>query len=72
MSVAQYADFKWTGRGMAVHGREVGREGLTNNALLSEGRPRIGDHISGSSVRENNIPPGMRLSKKALYNSDKK
>jgi len=30
----------------AVHGREVGGEGVTyNNALLREGRPRITDHI---------------------------
>jgi len=26
----------------AIHGRE---EGVTNNALLREGRPRINDHI---------------------------
>jgi len=35
----------------AVHGREFGGEGVTYNALLREGRPRISDHIFGSSVR---------------------
>jgi len=29
----------------AVHERDVGGEGVTHNAVLREGRPRISDHI---------------------------
>ena len=53
----------------AVHGREVGGEGVTYNALLPEGRPRITHHFLGSTIRANNIPQQMRLLKKDLSKS---
>jgi len=44
MSVAQFVDLNRTGEA-AVHGREVGGEGVTYNAPLRKGRPRISDRI---------------------------
>jgi len=55
-----------------VRGREVGGEGVTYNALLREGRPRISDYIGGSSTRAKTISQRMRLTKKDLQNRDKK
>jgi len=46
MGVAQFVDFKPTGRGgMAVRGWEAGGDRVTYDALLREGWPRISDHI---------------------------
>ena len=63
MSVAQFVDFKRTRKG----GRSEpgGWRGVTYNALLREGRPRI-TIIFESSVRTKTISQRMRLTKKDL------
>jgi len=57
MSVAQIVDFKRTGRGGSSQRGMLLGEGVTQNVLLRESRPRISDHILGSSVRKNKFLP---------------
>jgi len=65
MSVANFSMLNGP-EDIAVDGREVGREAVTYNAFLREGRPRINDHILRSSVRAKTVSQRMRLTKKDL------